>query len=117
MPLRDWEDGHAAAARFHGIAADDLICGAVRPVDENVGLDPADDVEWCVFRKYHDRIDRGESRQDLGALTLWSDWPARSFIAADGLVRVESDDQHVSERARGLEIPHMAGAAGRRPRS
>lgn len=108
MPFLGLNQHNPASARLYGIAADDLIGRPVRAFDQDVRLDEAHDLRWCVLRKYHDRIDTLERGEDFSAFVFGRERPFGALVAPDRIVRVQPDNEHIAEGARVLEIADMA---------
>ena len=92
MPLLDRDAHDAAAARFDGVAADDLIGGPVGALDEDVRLEGRDDLRRRVLVEDDDRVDRRQRGEDFGALRLRRDRPRRALVPAHRRVGVEADE-------------------------
>ena len=97
------------AARFDGVTPHDLIRRPVGTLHEDVGLDSADDVGRGVVVEDRNGVDAGERREDLGALVLGVDRPLGALVAAHRRVGIESNDQQVAVRPRGLQVADVAG--------
>ena len=93
-----------AAARLDDVAADDGVLGPVGAFHQDVGLQCRDHVVRRGFIEDDDRIDAAQGFEDFHAFQLRRDWPALSFVGADGSIRVHADDQHVAELARPLQV-------------
>ena len=75
-PLLDRNENDPAAARFDGVAADDLIGRPVGALDENVGLKGVDDRRpACPRRRSTTASTDANAASDFGALVLRRDRP------------------------------------------
>ena len=88
--------------------ADDGLDGVVAALDQNVGLEGADQFERRVLFKEHDGIDGGESGHDAGALAFADDGARWALEAADGGVGVEAEDELGAEAAAVFEQGDVA---------
>src|SRR5207244_10398248 len=102
VPGFNGNEHNAAAARLDRIPSDDLIRGPVGALDEDVGLDAADDLGGRILVEDRDRVDAGERADDFRAFLLWDDRPIGALVAPHRLVWIEADR------------PHGASGAGRR---
>ena len=103
---RDPDD--TSPSRFNDIATDDIVLPPVRTLDQDVGLDAADDGVRRLFVEDHGRIDAAQGEQHLGPFLLGIDRPRRTFVAAHRAVGIDTHDQRVTERTRIAEIPNMS---------
>ena len=53
-----------------------------------------------VLVEHHDGVDAVERGEELRALVLRRDRPARALVAPHRSIAVDADDQHIAERAR-----------------
>lgn len=109
MAAFDRNEHHPTTARLDGVAADDLIRRPVGPLDEDVGLDEADDLGGSVLVEDDDRVDAVERRKHFCSFMLWRNWTARSFVTSHRRIGIQSDDEHVAEMSRVLQVADVAG--------
>ena len=94
----------AAAARFDDVAADDLIGGPVGALDEDVGLQLADDRLRRVLVEDHGGIDGRERGNHFGALVFRIDRPRRPLVRTNRSIGIDADDQRIAEGAGSVQI-------------
>jgi len=109
MAFQQGHPDHPSPSRLHGVSADNVVGAPVGAFDQDIGLDPLDDLCGRVVVKNRDGVNTLERQQDLGAFGLGRNWALRSFVGADRSIRVEADDQRVAKRPRIPQISHMAG--------
>ena len=98
MTLLDRDADDPAASRLDGVATDNLIRLPVGALHQDVRLDRANHLGWGVLGEHRDRIDASECQEELGAFALRCHRPSFSLVAANGLVRVHTDNQRVAKR-------------------
>ena len=108
MAVFDRRADHAAAARFDDVAADDLIGGPVGAFHEDVGLEACDDAVRRVLVEDDDGIDRGERRNDLGALGFGVDRAIGPLVGAHRAIGVDADDERVAFGTRGMQVAYVS---------
>ena len=73
--------------------------GVIATLDEDVGLEGADELEGSVFVEDDDGVDGGQGGHDAGTLALADDGPGRAFEARNGSVGVEAEHEPRAELA------------------
>ena len=86
MARLDGNANNTASAGLDGLPTDDLICGPVGALDEDIGMTRLDYGLGSVFAKDHDHVHAFERREDLGSFRLGTDRPVRTLVSPDGLV-------------------------------
>ena len=83
--------------RFNDLAPDDVIGAPVCPLDQNVGLDLRDDCERGVFVEDDGGINEIKRQEDFDPLLGSIDRSIGAFVCANRSIRVDTDDQRISE--------------------
>ena len=91
----DERDSHdSAAARLDPVAADDVGAGVVGALDEDIGLERVDEVEWSVVVEEDDAVDGGEGSDDACPRRFGHERTLGALgEAANRGVGVEADDE------------------------
>ena len=100
--------GQFAAVGEHGVALRDRLDRVVRALGLHVRLQFEQQPRHVQLLKDGDEIHARERGDDLGPFRLRRHRVIRAFQRANGIVRVDGDNEHVTERLRAFEIAHVS---------
>ena len=107
MSWFDRDTNDATSSRFHNVATDDGVVSPVSTLHQHVGLQFRDHVVWRLFVEDGHGIDAFERCKNFGPLELRRERATRALDGANGTVRVDSDDEGVSQVASLPQVANM----------
>ena len=97
-PQGEFDAHDFATACFDEVTPDDAVRAPVGSLDEHIGLDRRNQCLWCVFVEDRHRVDAPQCGDNLRSLVLRIDWTRWSLVGAHRAVRIDRDDQRITER-------------------
>lgn len=102
-PVDEIEDDNLAAGALHKFMPDNGFDGVIAAFDEDIWFDGFDEFDGGFFVEEDDRIHTSEGIEHMGAMALIVDGSPVAFEGVDGVVIVDTQDQHIAELGASLE--------------
>lgn len=103
MARRDRHDDYRPAPALHLAGADDRGFRVITALHDYVRPEVLDQAERSVFGKNDDEVDTLECCENICSIAIGAHGPGRPFEPAHGFIAVDSNDQVICRRPRGIQ--------------